>query len=77
MCSTQWDAPVIPGHSFFEPTRYQTQTLAVGLALAGASTTLSPFVSVNNRSGGRGTPELTIAFRESARLITRNERCGN
>jgi len=31
MCSTQWEAPVIPGHSFFEPTRYHTQTLTVGL----------------------------------------------
>ncbi|MCI4367059.1 MAG: hypothetical protein L3K08_04855 [Thermoplasmata archaeon] len=52
MCSTQWEAPVTPGHSFFAPTRYQTQTLAVGLPGSGASSTFRPF-GRENRSGRR------------------------
>src|SRR5579863_5861955 len=53
MCSTQCEAPVMPGRSLREPTRYQTQTLAVGLSRKGASTTRSPFARVNERVRGR------------------------
>ncbi len=60
MCSTQWEAPVIPGRSFFEPTRYQTQTLAVGLPSIGASNTESPFPKRNRSTRG---PRPTLAPR--------------
>ncbi len=61
MCSTQCDAPVIPGCSFLEPTVYQTQTLAVGLSCIGAKTTLRPLERVNERVVGRAPAFATIA----------------
>jgi glutamate-1-semialdehyde aminotransferase len=33
MCSTQWDTPVNPGASSFEPTRYHPQTVASGAGM--------------------------------------------
>ena len=60
MCSTQCEAPVIPGRSFLEPTRYHTQTLAVGLVASGARRTRSPFPKVSDRTFGRRTPDLRI-----------------
>src|SRR3989442_15393549 len=49
MCSTQWDTPVRPGCSSFEPTRYQHQTEASGAACSSRTMTLSPLSSVVSR----------------------------
>ena len=74
MCSTQCEAPVMPGHSFLEPTRYHTQTLTVGLVGSGASSTRNPFASVRDRSLGRWTPERDIEVAPA--LVAYNARPG-
>jgi hypothetical protein len=45
MCSTQWEAPVIPGTSLREPTRYQIQWLMIGAVWISFNKTNKPFSS--------------------------------
>jgi geranylgeranylglycerol-phosphate geranylgeranyltransferase len=63
----------MPGRSFLDPIRYQTQTLAVGLRASGASKTRSPFSRRNDRTFGaapfaRGTPGRILVPYNAGRL---------
>src|SRR5437773_1192481 len=49
MCSTQWETPVSPGRSSFEPTLYQHHTEASGAVCSSWMSTFSPLSSVVER----------------------------
>src|SRR6266540_6179343 len=51
MCSTQCEAPVIPGPSSREPTRYQHHTDASGAVWISLTTTFRPLERYSNRTG--------------------------
>src|SRR5215217_2488373 len=51
MCSTQWDTPVKPGRSSFDPTLYQHHTDASGAVCISCTRTVSPLSSITSRTG--------------------------
>jgi hypothetical protein len=60
----------MPGRSFFDPTRYHTQTLTVGLAGIGATWTESPFASAREWTAGRRKEVDATSLEEPVRHIT-------
>ena len=61
MCSTQWDTPVCPRRSSFEPTLYQHHTEASGAVRIGRTTTVSPLSSTTVR-----VPEVPVSSDDTA-----------
>ena len=57
MCSTQWDTPVSPGRSSFDPTLYQHQTDASGAVCISCTTTVRPLSSTTRV----GTEDIGVA----------------
>ena len=55
MCSTKCEAPVRPGPSSFEPTRYQHHTEAMGAVLSSRTKTVSPLSRVARLSASAAT----------------------
>ena len=50
MCSHQWDTPVRPGASSFDPTLYQHHTEASGAVCSSCTSTFKPLSSVAART---------------------------
>ena len=66
MCSTQCDAPVRPGPSSFDPTRYQHQTETSGAVRTSCTTTRRPLASVSDRSSAPAEPRTGPSGRATA-----------
>ena len=50
MCSTQWEAPLMPWGSSRAPTRYQMKKVAMGAVCTSRVSTASPFASACSRT---------------------------